>query len=88
MIQRWFRARSLAALGAALKGARESTGLSQSELAAEIDSSRPTLSRLERGIPVTTEVLTRALARAGYEIYLVPRTARVRVHLDEDLDDH
>lgn len=83
MIHRWFRARSLAALGAAAKGARESAGLSQSELAELISSSRPTLSRLERGVPVTTDVLTKTLARAGYEIYVVPRTAHVRVEFPD-----
>jgi transcriptional regulator with XRE-family HTH domain len=81
MIQRWFRARGLAALGAAVKGARESAGLSQSELAGLIESSRPTLSRLERGVPVTTDALTKALTSAGYEIYVVPRTAHVKVEL-------
>ncbi|MFD6446776.1 helix-turn-helix domain-containing protein [Promicromonospora sp. NPDC060204] len=83
MIQRWFRVRGLTALGAAVKGARESVGLSQSELAEHIGSSRPTLSRLERGVPVTTEVLTKTLARAGYEIYVVPRSAHVRVEFDD-----
>ena len=83
MIQRWFRARGLTALGAAAKGARESAGLSQSELASLIDSSRPTISRLERGVPVTIDVLTKTLARAGYEIYVIPRTARVKVELPD-----
>jgi HTH-type transcriptional regulator/antitoxin HipB len=83
MIQRWFRARGLAALGAAVRGARESAGLSQSELADLIGSSRPTLSRLERGVPVTTDALTKSLARAGYEIYVIPRTAHIRVELPD-----
>ncbi|MEU4361647.1 helix-turn-helix transcriptional regulator [Promicromonospora sp. NPDC023987] len=83
MIQRWFRVRGLAALGAAAKGARESAGLSQSELADLISSSRPTLSRLERGVPVTTAVLTKTLASAGYEIYVIPRDAQVSVAFDD-----
>ena len=83
MMHRWFRARGLTALGAALKGARETAGLSQSELASLIESSRPTISRLERGVPVTTDVLTKALARAGYEIYVVPRDAHVRVEFND-----
>lgn len=83
MVQRWFRARGLPALGAAVKGARESAGLSQSSLAELIGSSRPTLSRLERGIPVTTDALTKALTSAGYEIYVVPRTAHVKVELPD-----
>lgn len=83
MIQRWFRARGLTALGAAAKGARESAGLSQSELADLIGSSRPTLSRLERGVPVATDVLTKTLARAGYDIYVIPRTAHVRVEFPD-----
>ena len=83
MMRRWFRARGLTALGAALKGARETASLSQSGLADLIGSSRPTISRLERGVPVTTDVLTKALARAGYEIYVVPRDAHVRVEFND-----
>lgn len=83
MIRRWFRARGLTALGAAARGARESAGLSQSELAQLVDSSRPTLSRLERGIPVTTDMLAKALAQADYEIYVIPRTAHVRVEFPD-----
>jgi transcriptional regulator with XRE-family HTH domain len=75
----WYRARTSAALGAAVHGARQSVGLNQDELAGRAGTSRPTLSRLERGLPVTTTVLLEALATSGYEIVVVPRGARVRL---------
>lgn len=75
----WYRARTLRALGAAVQGGRKATGRSQEEFAIAISSSRPTVSRLERGVPVSTEVLLDALTAAGYEILVVPRGSDVRV---------
>lgn len=76
---RWYRARSLRALGQAVRGARETRGLTQDELADLIASSRPTLSRLERGHAVSAETVLDALARCGYEVVVVPRGAQVSV---------
>ncbi|MCF4120071.1 helix-turn-helix domain-containing protein [Antribacter sp. KLBMP9083] len=84
MKQHWYRARGLAAIGAAVRGARESTGLTQNQMAEHIGSSRPTISRLERGVVVSTDVLAGALAEAGYELYVVPRGARVTVELPRE----
>ena len=75
----WYRARSHAALGAAVQGARQSAGLNQDQLAELAATSRPTLSRLERGMPTSTSVLLEALAASGYEVIVVPRGARVRL---------
>jgi len=76
---RWFRARTPGALGDALRRARETTGLTQSELAGRASSSRPTLSRLERGAPVASSTLLDVAAACGYELVLVPRGARLVV---------
>jgi len=75
----WYRARSAAALGAAIQGARQDAGLNQAELAERADTSRPTVSRLERGQVVTTATLLDTVAACGYELVVVPRGARVRV---------
>ncbi|MFC0645009.1 helix-turn-helix domain-containing protein [Cellulomonas phragmiteti] len=76
---RWYRARSLPALGDAVRGAREVRGLTQDQLADMIGSSRPTLSRLERGQAVSAGTVLDALARCGYEVVVVPRGAQVSV---------
>jgi transcriptional regulator with XRE-family HTH domain len=64
-----------------VQGARQSVDLNQDELAVRAGTSRPTLSRLERGLPVTTTVLLEVLAASGYEVVVVPRGARV--HLED-----
>ena len=69
----------LAALGAAVKGAREAKGLTQDELASRTASSRPTISRLERGHAVSTNTLMAALIASGYELAAVPRGSRIRI---------
>lgn len=76
---RFFRARSSTALAAALRGVRDARGLSQSELAHAIGSSRPTVSRMERGAPVATDTVLAALAECGYEVVIVPRGSAVTV---------
>lgn len=75
----WFRARSATALGTAVQGARQDAGYNQSELAEHAGTSRPTVSRLERGQVVTTTTLLATLAACGYELVVVPRGARVHV---------
>ncbi len=75
----WFRARTQAGLGRAIRRARQTAGFSQDELAAEATTSRPTLSRLERGASVASKTVLAAAAACGYEIVLVPRGARVTV---------
>lgn len=76
---RWFRGRTLANIGNALRELREERGLSQEQFAVILKSSRATVSRLERGGAVTSAVILRAAAELGHELVLVPRTARVTV---------
>lgn len=76
---KWYRTRSMQALGVAVRGARETRGLTQDELADLISSSRPTLSRLERGASISTETVLEALARCGDEMVVVPRGSQVTV---------
>ncbi|HEY0216486.1 MAG TPA: helix-turn-helix transcriptional regulator [Cellulomonas sp.] len=77
--RRFYRARSLTALAAALKGARSTRGYTQDDLAAAIGSSRPTISRMERASPATTDTLLAALSACGYELVVVPRGSTVTV---------
>ncbi|MCR1981520.1 helix-turn-helix domain-containing protein [Cellulosimicrobium cellulans] len=81
---RWFRARTTTALGEAVRRARETTGLTQGELAERASSSRPTVSRLERGAPVASSTLLDVAAACGYELVLVPRGARLVVERTRD----
>jgi transcriptional regulator with XRE-family HTH domain len=75
----WYRARTLAALGHAVRGAREDTGLTQAQFAVRLGTSRATISRIERGSAVSVDVVLAALAAGGYEIAVVPREATVQV---------
>ena len=75
----WYRARNTTALGAAIQTARHEAGFNQDELAERANTSRPTVSRLERGQVVTTTTLLDTAAACGYEIILVPRGARIHV---------
>lgn len=84
MMQPWFRVRTLAALGEALAGARQSAGLNQTETAELTNTSRPTVSRAERGHPVSTETVISLLASTGYEVLIVPRGSRVAVSAPQD----
>ncbi|WP_250445773.1 helix-turn-helix transcriptional regulator [Actinotalea sp. C106] len=77
--RRFYRARSLSALATALQGARSTRGLTQDELARTIGSSRPTISRMERAKPASTDTLLDALAVCEYELVVVPRGAVVTV---------
>ncbi|WP_019146965.1 helix-turn-helix domain-containing protein [Timonella senegalensis] len=79
MMKPWYRARTPELLGAAVTGAREDSHLTQTELAEHIDSSRPTLSRLESGKNSSTITLLNALAACGYEVIAVPRGSKITV---------
>lgn len=78
----WFRARTADALGSAVRRARQVAVLSQDELARRASTSRPTVSRLERGSAVATSTLLDVAAACGYELILVPRGARLTVTTD------
>ena len=75
----WYRARTGASLGRAMADIRRAAGLSQTDLAEAVRSSRPTISRMERGLPVSSEVLVELLTLTGYEILLVPRGSHTTV---------
>lgn len=79
MAQPWYRVRTRAALGSALAGIRETTGMTQTEAAEQARTSRPTISRLERGRATSTALVLDLLAIAGYEIVLVPRGSQITV---------
>lgn len=79
MQKRFYRARSAAALALAVRSARSASGTTQSELAHAIRSSRPTISRMERGLPTATDTLIDALTECGYELVVVPRGSLVTV---------
>lgn len=75
----WYRVRSVTALGDAVAEVRKSARLTQADAGRRVGSSRPTISRMERGEPVSTATVLDVLAEAGYELLIVPRGARVRV---------
>ena len=75
----WYRARSLSGAGSALQEIRRDVGISQDDAARQIGSSRPTLSRMERGEAVQSDVLFDLAARLGYEFVLVPRGSDLKV---------
>lgn len=79
MTRPWFRVRSLQALGSALSEIRQAAGLSQSDAAEGTHTSRPTVSRMERGQQVSTATVIDMLAVTGYDVVLVPRGARLKV---------
>ncbi|WP_081599731.1 helix-turn-helix domain-containing protein [Cellulosimicrobium cellulans] len=75
----WLRARTPEALGSAVRRLREVAALSQDELALRASTSRPTVSRLERGSAVGSSTLLDIAAACGYEVVVVPRGARITV---------
>ncbi len=79
----WYRARTLQLLGDAIAGARADSDINQQDLAALINSSRPTISRLESGNGASAKVVLAALQACGYELIAVPRGAKVSVTAPE-----
>ncbi|PFG34858.1 helix-turn-helix protein [Sanguibacter antarcticus] len=79
MHQRFYRVRTLGALASAVQAVRTTSGTTQSELAQAIGSSRPTVSRMERGLPTATDTLVAALTECGYELVVVPIGSAVTV---------
>jgi HTH-type transcriptional regulator / antitoxin HipB len=79
----WYRARTLDSLGAALADLRDLRGLTQTDLAEKTGTSRPTISRIERGEAASDETILKAMAAMGYELVAVPRGREIRVQADE-----
>ena len=76
---RWYRARTKGALGHALKTIRQRANDTQDTAAAKANSSRPHLSRIERGISPQLDTLMYYLDEYGYELVVVPRGSEVTV---------
>jgi HTH-type transcriptional regulator / antitoxin HipB len=68
-----------AELGAHIRRARHARGLRQEELADCIGVTRMTVSRLERGEPVSVDTALRALSECGYAIAVAPKFTRLAV---------
>lgn len=79
--RRFYRARSVDALADAVRSVRGTTGKTQDDVAQAVRSSRPTISRMERGLPTATDTLLDVLTECGYEIVVVPRGALVTVEV-------
>lgn len=77
--RRLYRARSTGALAEAVRSVRNAAGKTQSDVAQAVGSSRPTISRMERGLPTATDTLVDVLTQCGYEIVVVPRGSLVTV---------
>jgi HTH-type transcriptional regulator / antitoxin HipB len=75
----WYRARTLDSLGSALADLRDLRGLTQTDLAEKVGTSRPTISRIERGEAASDETILKAMAAMGYELVAVPRGHIVRI---------
>jgi HTH-type transcriptional regulator / antitoxin HipB len=69
-------------LGAIIRRARIERLLQQSDLAERIGVSRMTVSRLERGEAVSTQIALRALAECGVALVAVPKFSQVQVSVD------
>jgi HTH-type transcriptional regulator/antitoxin HipB len=68
-----------AELGERIKRARQEKGLRQEELGDRIGVTRMTISRLERGEPVSVDTALRALSECGYAIAVIPKFTRLAV---------
>jgi HTH-type transcriptional regulator / antitoxin HipB len=68
-----------AEFGASVRRARHQKGLRQDELAERLGVTRMTVSRLERGEPVSVDTALRALSECGYAIAVAPKFTRVAV---------
>ena len=66
-------------LGEHVRRARQARGFNQDELANRIGVNRMTISRLERGEPVSVDIALRALSECGIAVALVPKFSRVKV---------
>lgn len=72
-----------AELGAHVRRARQAKGLRQDEVADRIGVTRMTVSRLERGEPVSIDTALRVLSECGYAIAVAPKFSRLTV-IDAD----
>jgi transcriptional regulator with XRE-family HTH domain len=78
-LEPWYRARSRADIGSAVRKARQRRGANQIDIAARAGVSRSTLQRLERGDDVSLDAVLAVLAELGLEAILVSRGAQLTV---------
>ncbi|WP_345762438.1 helix-turn-helix domain-containing protein [Diaminobutyricibacter sp. McL0608] len=76
---RWFRGWSAPAIGRAIQDLRIARDWNQEELAERVDSSRATISRMERGGSVANTLVVRVLDELGYELVIIPKGVVVRL---------
>ena len=74
-----WKAFDAAELGAALRQVRQSKGWDQEQLATRLGVTRMTVSRLERGLPVSIDTAMRALSECGYAVVVAPKFSTVRI---------
>ncbi|WP_233213644.1 helix-turn-helix domain-containing protein [Mycobacterium hubeiense] len=70
-------------LGERIRFARKEKGFRQDELGDRVGVTRMTISRLERGEPVSVDTALRALSECGYAIAVAPKFTRMAV-IDAD----
>jgi HTH-type transcriptional regulator / antitoxin HipB len=66
-------------LGERIRRARQEKGLRQEELGERLGVTRMTISRLERGEPVSVDTALRALSECGYAVAVAPKFTRLAV---------
>ncbi len=77
------RALTATDFGESVRRVRKTRGFRQDELAERTGVTRMTISRLERGDPVSIETAIRALSECGFEVVVVPKFSRVST-IDQD----
>lgn len=79
MAQDWYWLKTLDSFGEAVRAMREDKQLNQDELAGQIGSSRPTISRFERGADISLSTAFDAVEALGYDLIAVPKGSVVTV---------
>lgn len=80
MEQDWYWLKTIQGFGDAVRTMREVQQLNQDELALKINSSRPTISRFERGADISLSTAFEAIAALGYDLIAVPKGSEVTIH--------
>ncbi len=75
----WLRVKGARGLGEALAAARKAAGYTQFELAERLKVTRTTVLDMEKARPSALQRLVDAFAVLGYDVIIVPRSARVIV---------
>lgn len=81
--QPWYHGKTRQEIASALRQIRTESDITQEQLATILDSSRATISRLERDQDVSLELAVKAFRALGYQLVAVPFGSRVQVSQDE-----